>query len=314
MSEPTEFAAVAMQLAAGTWRPFPGYQGTKVPAMRGWPGLNKAEWDWADLAATVEEYQPREAFSCCLAVQRGIIAVDLDIEDPTHAAAAAGLADDVFGRTPLVRIGLTPKSVRVYRNGDGIKSQKLYPLEIFAGTGQIVAFGWHPKAGRPYQWPNGSPLDLYADSKQIPAVTRVQLGRFTNDLFGLVPRRPLHTPKDQPVGRGHRALTVCERLHILIMRYGSWRYAAQVVLSEATEGCRNETGWTVVASAAGRGIPEDVVWHLFKRYFCGWEGFSETQLMSAIERTRRVDARLRGQPERDRNKATVLRGGRSDAS
>jgi hypothetical protein len=56
MQEPIEFAAVAPQLAARGWRPFPGYQETKVPAMRGWPGLNKAEWDCADLAATVAEY------------------------------------------------------------------------------------------------------------------------------------------------------------------------------------------------------------------------------------------------------------------
>jgi hypothetical protein len=73
---------------------------------------------------------------------------------------------------------------------------------------------------------------------------------------------------------------------MLTMRHGSWRYAARIVLSEATEGCRNETGWTVVASAAGRGIPEDVVRQLFEKYFSGWEGFSESQLMSAIERTR----------------------------
>jgi hypothetical protein len=75
---------------------------------------------------------------------------------------------------------------------------------------------------------------------------------------------------------------------MLTARYGSWRHAARIVLSEATEGCRNETGWAVVASAAGRGIPEDVVWQLFKEYFSGWEGFSESQLASAIERTRPV--------------------------
>jgi hypothetical protein len=79
---------------------------------------------------------------------------------------------------------------------------------------------------------------------------------------------------------------------MLTMRYGSWRYAARIVLSEATEGCRNETGWTVVASAAGRDIPEDVVRQLFEKYFSGWEGFSESQLTSAIERTRmRLDGR-----------------------
>jgi hypothetical protein len=75
---------------------------------------------------------------------------------------------------------------------------------------------------------------------------------------------------------------------MLTTRYGSWRYAARIVLSEATEGCRNETGWAVVASAAGRGIPEDVVWQLFEKFFTGWDGFSESDLASAIERARPV--------------------------
>jgi hypothetical protein len=151
MSEPIEFAAVALQLAALTWRPFPGYQETKVPAMRGWPGLNDAEWDCANLAATIGEYQPAEAFCCGMAVQREIVAIDLDIVDPRHADTAAGLADEFLGVTPLVRIGLAPKCLRVYRNGGDIKSRKMHPLEIFAGSGQFVGFGWHEKAGRPYQ-------------------------------------------------------------------------------------------------------------------------------------------------------------------
>jgi hypothetical protein len=128
MSEPIAFAAVALQLAALRWPPFPGYQDTKVPAMRGWSGLNKAEWDCADLAATVEEYQPLEAFCCCLAVQLQIVAIDLDILDPIQAIAAARLGDESLGVTPLIRIGLTPKTLPVYRNGGAIRSRKLHPL------------------------------------------------------------------------------------------------------------------------------------------------------------------------------------------
>jgi hypothetical protein len=314
MQEPIEFAAVAPQLAARGWRPFPGYQETKVPAMRGWPGLNKAEWDSADLVATVERYQPPEAFCCCLAVQAEIVAIDLDIVNPVHAIAAAELADKLLGTTPLLRIGLAPKCLRVYRNDDGVRSRKLHPLEVFAGSGQFVAYGWHPKAGRPYQWPNGSPLDLNADSTQIPAVTRVQLDRFIVELFKLVPRRPLPTRKRQPG-------TIGERLRMLTMRHGSWRYAARIALSEATEGCRNQTGWTVVASAAGRGIPENVVWQLFEKYFCGWDGFSEFQLMSAIERTRRMrhspSMRLESEPDHNNTAADNVVGfeqDRADAS
>lgn len=60
------------------------------------------------------------------------------------------------------------------------------------------------------------------------------------------------------------------------------------MLSEAIEGCRNDTAWTVVASAAARGIPDDDVWELFERRFRGWAEVSEAQVASMIERARPV--------------------------
>ena len=57
---PFTFAAVAQPVAEHGWRPFPGLQTSKMPAMKGWSGLNNAEWDDADLAATITEYQPAD--------------------------------------------------------------------------------------------------------------------------------------------------------------------------------------------------------------------------------------------------------------
>ena len=71
---PFTFAAVAQPVAERGWRPFPGLQTSKMPAMKGWSGLNNAEWDNADLAAAITEYQPadnvlllsrRAAGNCC---------------------------------------------------------------------------------------------------------------------------------------------------------------------------------------------------------------------------------------------------------
>src|SRR5262249_62195897 len=56
---PISFAHVALPLAERGWRPFPGLQASKIPAMRGWPGLNEFEWDNDDLVATIGDYQPR---------------------------------------------------------------------------------------------------------------------------------------------------------------------------------------------------------------------------------------------------------------
>ena len=206
--------------------------------------------------------------------------------EPSHAEHADRLADTIFGKTPLMRIGLAPKQVRIYRNGSDIRSRKLHPVEVFAGTGQVVGFGWHAKAGRPYLWPQASPLEISADSDQVPAISRAQLDRFTSELFAVVPRRLMPTRQGGP-NVFHAAQTIGERLRMLTTLHGSWRHAVAIILGEAVEGCRNETGWAVVASAAGRGVPEDVVWQLFRQHFTGWGGFSESDLTFAIERTRR---------------------------
>jgi hypothetical protein len=283
---PISFAAVGMPLAERGYRPFPGVQETKRPAMRGWNGLNGAPWDLADLTAAIAEYQPSDDYCCCLAIQPELVAIDLDIVEHSHADYANRLADAVLGETPLTRIGLAPKQVRIYRSGFGIRSRKLHPVEVFAGTGQVVGFGWHAKAGRPYLWPQASPLEISADSDQVPVISRAQLYRFTSDLFKVVPRRLTPNQHGRPNGF-HATQTVGERLRMLTTLYGSWKHAAAIVLGEAFEGCRNETGWAVVASAVGRGVAEDVVWQLFRQHFTGWGGFSESDLTLAIERTRR---------------------------
>jgi Bifunctional DNA primase/polymerase, N-terminal len=284
---PITFAAVALQLADQGWRPFPGWQASKTPAMRGWPGLNHSEWDDADLVASIADYQPTDNFCCCLAVHSEIVAIDLDIVDQGHAAAADRLANDILGRTPLMRIGLAPKQIRVYRSGDPIRSRKLHPLEIFSGSGQFIAFGWHEKADRPYIWSQCSPLDLSADSHAIPLVTRAKLDRFSAELFKIVPRRLLPTRQGSLGGSGGPQ-TIGERLAMLTTLHGSWKRAATIILSDVVEGRRNDTAWTVVASAAARGIPADVVRELFERHFRGWAEVSEAQVASMIERARPV--------------------------
>jgi hypothetical protein len=284
---PIAFAAVAQQLAERGWRPFPGLQASKIPAMRGWPGLNQFEWDDDDLVATIADYQPADDYCCCLAVQAEIVAIDLDIVDQEQAAAAGKLADDSLGVSLLQRIGLAPKKICIYRASDPIRSRKLHPLEIFSGSGQFIAYGWHEKAGRPYTWPQASPLTVSSDSDTIPRVTREQLDRFSTELFKIVPRRLLPTRQCRP-GRSGGPQTISERLAMLIMLHGSWKRAVAIVLGEADVGCRNETAWAVVASAAGRGIPDEVVWELFDRHFRGWDGVSEFQIASMMERTRSV--------------------------
>ena len=238
---PFTFAAVAQQVAGHGWRPFPGLQTSKVPAMQGWSGLNHAMSGMTPILLPPSPTISRPMITAAVfAVQPEIVALDADIIDPEHAAFADKLADDILGVTPLVRIGLAPKCIRIYRAGDLIKSRKLHPIEIFCGSGQFIAFGWHAKAGRPYIWPHESPLTINTDSHAIPAVTRAQLERFTAELFKVVPRRLLPTKQGRPGGAG-APQTVGERLRMLTTLHGSWKRAAAIVLSEAGEGYYNET-------------------------------------------------------------------------
>jgi hypothetical protein len=71
--------SVARDLAEYGWRPFPGLQTSKVPAMQGWSDLNLCEWDAADLVAAISDYQPVDDYCCCFAVQPEIVALDADI-------------------------------------------------------------------------------------------------------------------------------------------------------------------------------------------------------------------------------------------
>lgn len=285
------FAAVAQPLAERGWRPFPGLQTSKMPAMKGWSGLNTAEWDNADLVATVTEYQPADLYCCCLAVQPEIVVIDADIIDVAHAAFADELASNILGATPLVRIGLAPKQIRIYRAYGPIKARKLHPIEIFCGSGQFIAFGWHEKAGRPYIWPRASPLTTNTNSHAIPAVKQAQIEHFITELFKIVPRRLLPTRQHRP-GGGGSPQTIGERLRMLTTLHGNWKRAAAIVLSEAGEGFYNETLWAVVTSAAGRGISEDLIWELVQKHFNGDPKVSDTKLASdlasMIERTRPV--------------------------
>jgi hypothetical protein len=168
------------------------------------------------------------------------------------------------------------------------------PARNFSGSGQFIAFGWHAKAGRPYIWPHESPLTISTAKHTIPAVTRAQLERFTHELFKVVPRRLLPTKQGRPGGAG-TPQTIGERLRMLVMLYGSWRRAAAIILSEASDGCFNETLWAVVTSAAGRGISADLVRELVEQHFNRDPKVSEAKvvshLASMIERTRAARAK-----------------------
>jgi putative DNA primase/helicase len=121
----------------------------------------------------------------------GIDGVDIDVLDNELSAKLVSRAVELFGPTPLRRIGRAPKTLLVYRVemphkklttpdlffGDDVKNKDAKAkVEILADGQQFVAFGIHPDTRAPYRWPERAPLDTAAS--EIPLVTFDALKKF----------------------------------------------------------------------------------------------------------------------------------------
>ncbi len=132
-----------------------------------------------------------------------IIAVDNDILDEDLASKIVTTADDVLGKSPLLRIGREPKALLVYRAMEPMKKRTLGKVEILAEGQQFVAFGIHPDTKQPYRWVEQSPAEVSID--ELPAVSQRDIDGFFEVLRPLlkVPAAPeskalTSVPKDGP--------------------------------------------------------------------------------------------------------------------
>jgi hypothetical protein len=285
----TAFAAVAVGLHERGWRPHPVHG--KKPEMLGWNGLCGLEWDRDDLLATIGDYADA-VYGCGLVAPRTNVFLDIDILDARLAAAVSELADRILGPTPLVRVGLAPKQVRIYRCDpvDLIRTQKLHPIEIFCGSGQIAAFGIHPDTNEPYRWIAGhSPLTMAADDPSIPQIRSAQLRAFVTEARALLRREHYFPPARRPgarIGTRHGAspLGLHDQLRRDAARLG-FRRAAIALLESAVDGShlRHNTMWAVVSAAAGRGWSEEQVVQMFERHFAGRDGVSADAFQRALD-------------------------------
>src|SRR4051794_14463306 len=156
---PVFFGEVALRLAANGYRPIPLRPATKRPAEAGWNLRNREPWSEDELRQVAGDWYDH---ACGIAVHDELLAADLDALDPAIAAGLDRAAVEHLGGTPCVRVGQPPKQVRLYRQAvpGSLRSRKRHPVELFAGSGQVAVFGWHAKAGKPYTWPDRSPLDV----------------------------------------------------------------------------------------------------------------------------------------------------------
>jgi hypothetical protein len=150
--------AIRRLLLKGGYEPLPIFG--KAPLWRGW----RSEPVTARLLESIEA-DPRYANHTNTGVKTGHFAVvDIDVRDPTYAAAVAEAVTSILGPTEVERIGSKGKALCYYNpepiskitvGGIAPGGDEATTLVEFLGVGQqMAAYGIHPVTGRPYEWPN----------------------------------------------------------------------------------------------------------------------------------------------------------------
>ena len=155
-------------VAIVTRQKYPKTTGWRADALRD-PPL------WAARRPVVEELSTGIVTGRCAGI-------DVDVRIQRIVDRIVYDIEQVLGPTPLVRIGLAPKTLlafrceqpfrklatEVYIMPDGTEAK----VEILADGQQFVADGIHPDTGLPYLWPAGSPQTVPLD--QAPTITLEQ--------------------------------------------------------------------------------------------------------------------------------------------
>jgi len=153
-SKPQNMTALAHRIAELGYHPVPIQPGSKGPRFPKWEQYE------ATPEAINRDFPPQ---GIVIGIKHDNLgAVDIDVYCPELAAK---LRDEWISRFPntLERVGQAPKTAFVFRlpdipytirNTDKAKKGDLdAQVEVRTKSGQIVAYGLHPKTGKPYVWP-----------------------------------------------------------------------------------------------------------------------------------------------------------------
>ena len=190
------FGNIAPRLVENGWSPLPLVgKRPKGELLNDWPKWNERLPDSEELSGLISQLGSRTNVG--IAVGPWTVVVDIDVKIRDLANDVYRISNNVLGKTPLIRIGMAPKFMLVYRCAPGaVRSQKRHPIEIFSGSGQIVAYGIHPDTKKPYRWVNQSPVDISSVSEEIPLVTEEQV----EELFDQVETLGIELPATRTQG------------------------------------------------------------------------------------------------------------------
>ncbi|MEM7530258.1 MAG: bifunctional DNA primase/polymerase, partial [Pseudomonadota bacterium] len=172
------YAEAAARLLDNGYEPLPILPSRKVPAV--------SRWTEVLIDPVQVEAWSRSHGGCGVGLRTGrLVGLDIDVLDPDVAYAIDRLAVDRLGDT-LLRVGLWPKRLRLYRTHTPQPKRSIRSLEILGAGQQFVAFGLHEKTGCAYDWPLGeTPLEVpFAD---LPEVAPEDLDAFLAEAVALLP-------------------------------------------------------------------------------------------------------------------------------
>ncbi|MEZ5913467.1 MAG: bifunctional DNA primase/polymerase [Paracoccaceae bacterium] len=193
------FASGAARLFDNGYEPLPILPGSKRPAVARWSGVGI---DGNRLEAWRHSFRDHG-----IGLRTGtLVGLDIDEGDPDVAHAIGRLAERRLGAT-LVRVGLWPKRLLVYRAEAPFRKLKSGSVEVLGAGQQFVAFGHHPATGRDYYWVGETPLDVALTD--LPAVETNAVEAFLAELPHSDPgevgsRSRVGTPRTPPANRPDR--------------------------------------------------------------------------------------------------------------
>jgi hypothetical protein len=186
---PTRYVEVATTVVAHGWAPVPLNVTSKVPNRKGWPHrilmsperLRQEvlrELSWRD------EFDRRDC-ACGIVVPANVLFVDVDLLDEADNQKVRRILNQTLVVADrdrrMARIGRWPKFLMGFGVAPGtVLSKKLGKVELFAGTGQVVAYGLHEMTRRPYEWGPRSPLNTRPT--ELAQVTAGQVEAFIDAL------------------------------------------------------------------------------------------------------------------------------------
>ena len=192
------YAGAALRLFDNGYLPIPIIRHLKRPAV--------ARWSAIPIDLVQVERWAAEHRDCGIGLRTGtLVGIDIDILDPDIAHQMGALVEARLGAT-LMRVGLWPKRLYLYRTEQPFAKMAVDKVEVLGLGQQFVAFGVHPATKQPYYWPNGEgPLDV--PFAELPLVNEAACRAVLAELSAFMPsnsgpERRRTRPHEHPPAQG----------------------------------------------------------------------------------------------------------------